>query len=652
MAKIVDVTDVPEMPGAGLLHFDDGRPPLMALPEIANEHRERLGIEGDQRLAMTPQQSAGPNTTRTDAESGPGAGGNWLTRGDPGWQDNYHGRQIAPAAPAPQPSAAPAAPVATPQQAPQASADTPPPGIAAPPAAPDLSAQAVDAAKQHVAEDLLYGKMVPGSAARPAGYVPTAQKITTEAGAPYDPALAGQRIDADKQVLDAQLAQAATQKANADAMAAHAQTANLTAQQQAAKAADDLQRKQQAYQQQNQHLERELTEYTQSAQPDPDRFFKDRGVVANIFSAIGQGLGAFGASLNHTQNFAFDYVQNQIKADIAAQQAAYDGGRADRNNALARFANYYHGDIDMAKDALTIAMNKVAATETQQFAAQSQSQQISSGAAVLAAQFQKDSLTREQNLYTASLGKTTAETQDKYQTAQGASGPHRDPSKMTDAEREQAAKFLAGKPAKDQGALGMTAQSVARQKAAYSTKTEALASFADSLSHRATLMGIHFDPKTGELTNGKDKPAQESDLNIPVGAGFVGKHISGDVLTPKAMELRRAEENSVRLHAAAVYNHSISAEEGAAEVDHTIGSTDTAKLANMRYLAEEYRKRKLAIDTGAASIDPRLVNERDAAERAVNYARATGKPLDGPGAREGAANGDTGADSGDSGGSE
>lgn len=631
MAKVVDVTDVPELPGAGMLHFDDGRPPLMALPEIANEHRERLGM-----------------SAMRDGVAGPGGGtpeegflskvwnGHTDAQKDLNAQVPLGGKLAQPAAP--QAPAAPAAPVTAPPPAP-----VPQQGAGGATPAPVDPAQA--AQDERLRQIQLTGRLPGGGGgpARPAGFAPDVQKTVTEHGPAYDIQAAGDRLDAGAGVLNAQLSKAATEKQLADANAARAAAQNLQAQQHLGDLARDTAVKTANFQAREKGFQNDMDRYTQSAQPDPNHFIASRGVVANIFGAIGQGLGAFGASLNHTQNYAFDYVQSQIKADIAAQEERYRAGRADKKDALARFVENYHGDMDMAKAAMLQAQNKVAETETNNFAAQAQSKEVSANAQVLAAQFQQQQLLAEQQRAELAQGKTTTTTEDKFHQASGGTGGGKP---LTLAE-ELAVKKATG-PGKDQGALGMTAQGVARQKANYSTKTEALATFADSLSHRATLMGIHFDPKTGELTNGKDKPAQESDLNIPVGAGYVGKRIAGDVLTPKAMELRRAEENSVRLRAAAVYNHSISAEEGATEVDKTIGSTDAAKLANMRYLAEEYRKRKLAIDTGAASIDPRLVNDRDEAERAVNYARATGAPLPGPRPRAGAANGDTASDAPDS----
>lgn len=668
MAKVVDVTDVDDIPGAGMLHFDDGKPPLIALPEIADDYRARLGIP-DNRVAgpgggedtMAAQRKAADADAQDMKDTLGGAAraiGSFFTTPQGKFVGaGAHAAPPPPAAPAyappapapvsrasPPPQASPSDGVPPmlarpPEPSPQAAPAEPGPD-ATPPAADDLMAQAREAQRYKDADALLHGKPVPASSGSPGGYRPTTAEKTVEAGAPYDPALAGMRMDADRQVLDAQLAQAREQRAAADAQAAKAAAAVPVYRQQQATAQDELNRKQASYEAQRQRLEDDLQQYTESARPDPDRYFKSRSTFANIMGTIGQALGAAGATLGHTQNWAFEATQNQIRNDIQLQVAEYQAGRAERGSAIARMADYYHGDMDMAKNALAIAMNKVVQTEAQQFAAQSQSQQVASAANVFSAQFQKDSLAREQQLYTASIGKTTTKESEKYHDPVAANLTGR--KELTDKERDAILKRNKGVP--DQGALGLTAQGEARQKALYSTKIEPLAPFADSLSHRATLMGIHFDPKTGELTNSKGKPAQESDLNIPVGAGVVGKHVSGDVLTPKAMELRRAEENSVRLHAAAVYNHSISAEEGSAEVDHTVGSTDAAKLANLRYLAEEYRKRKLAVDTGAATIDPRIVNERDAAERAVNYARATGTPLAPPGARPGGAPPDSGAE--------
>jgi hypothetical protein len=347
-------------------------------------------------------------------------------------------------------------------------------------------------------------------------------------------------------------------------------------------------------------------------------------------SAIAQGLGAAGASLGHTQNFATQIVQSAVQRDMNAQEKAYDSGLQTRNTAFARFMDIYKGNREMARSAVIQAGNKIAQSETDRLAAQSHSEDVGAQAKVQSAQFQQAQLLEEQKRQELAQGTQTITSEDKFHQASGGAGAAKHLTLEQELALAKAQTDAKNKGLKDQGALGLTPQALARQKRNYNTDLQPLANFADSLSHRATLMGIHFDPKTGELTNAAGKPAKDEDIVNPIGSGPIGKHFRSDVTTPKAMELKRAEENSVRLHAAMVYNHSISAEEGAKEAENTIGNTNAAKLANMRYLAEEYRKRKVSMDSGAAAISPVIVNDRDQAEKAVNFARATGAPLPGP----------------------
>lgn len=627
MAKIVDVTDVPELPGAGLLHFDDGRPPLMALPEIADEHRERLGINA---LA---NGVAGPGTGTPDPDA---------------WKTRYGGTlgQISPKAQGPATAPDNADPYANPNQTPAAPAApvtaSPPASVpqqgtpgATPEAPPEDPALAASDAR--IKQALLTGR-TPGAPQpfRPAGFSPDSKKVVTEAGPAYDPRAAAERMDAGAAVLDAQLAKAATDKQIAEANAAHAQAANLSAQQQAAHQAAEIQRKQQAFQAQDQHFQNDIAEYNKTAAPDPNRFIANRGIVANIFGALGQGLGAFGASLNHTDNFAFKYVQEQIKVDIAQQEAQFSAGRADKNNALARFVAYYHGDMDMAKTALAQAQNKVAETETQAFASQAQSKDISANAQVLAAQFQQQQLLHEQERAELAQGKTTTTSEDKFHQASGG-GPGGKVLSLDDELKLR--KDLKGKPSKDQGALGLTAQAEARQKANYGAKIEATERFTDALAHEAELMGVKLDPDTGTVVDPKTgKPA--TGVNVPIGAGYVGQHLPGGVVSKEATALRRARVNSARLHATAILDKSITAEEGEKEADKTLGQTDSERLDSLRQRAHELYRLRRSQDATAAAIDPRIVNSRDQAQRDVNLSRATGKPLPAPELQPGASNGD------------
>lgn len=617
MAQVVNVTDVPELPGAGMLHFDDGRPPLMALPEIAGDYREKLGLS-DERLAMTPQQSLSSNTNPPEKlDAGGGVFG-----GAPGWQDNFHGRTApAPVAPSP-PPAAPAVPV-PPQQAPQGAVGAPPPDIAAPPPPPSVTdqvQQARDVVAQRASAELIRGT-TGGGPARAAGYAPVSQKVITEQGAPYDPQAAGQRLEADKALLDAKLGEAATAKQIADAQAAKAASDNLAAQKRLADQQAEIQRKQTNYQQQNQHMERELQDYSQSAQPDPNRFFSSRTPVANMMSAIGQALGAAGASLGHTQNFAFEYVQSQIKNDIAAQQQAYESGRADRNNALARFANYYHGDIDMAKAGLNIAMNKVAETEAQQFAAQSQSKTITAGAQALAAQFQADSLKREQDKAALAMGTTKIESSDKYHAAEG--GGQRP---LTPAEQEARLKLLPKNGSVPQGFGAIPAQRVARLQDSYGAKKEDLANARHALNEEARSYGLKINHDTGEVLQPNGKPADASSLDLP-GVGRVKGKLPDFLAGPEGRAARNARLDSVISYYKAAHGIQLTPEQAESAQQRLLGSTDEDAIRSLQQRAKHLNELDEQADATAASIGSPLVESRQRAEKNVKYSRATGTPL-------------------------
>ncbi len=620
MAKIVDVTDVPEFPGAGLLHFDDGRPPLMALPEIADEHRERLGISALQ------QGVAGPGAPDPDA-----------------WKTQFGGTlgKVLPDSPpaAPAPSAAAPPPPASAQGAtgvpPALARPEEPPAPAAPAAPAEPEDPAIAASNARLAQDLIAGRQTGGpvAPARPAGFSPDIKKTVTEAGPAYDPRAAGERLDAGNMVLDAQLAKAAAEKQNADAMAAHATAANIAAQQQAQRQQAEMLRKQQAFQQQDASLQKDLADYSESAKPDPSRYWSTPGgAFSGFLSIIGQALGAFGATLGHTENFAMKAAQQKIQLEMAAQEKAYDGGRGDRKNALARLSDYYHGDMDMARLALQQSLNKVAETETQRFAAQSQSKEITANAQLLAAQFQQQQLLAEQQRAELAAGKTTTTVEDKYHQASGG-GPGGKPLTL---EQELAIrKFLKPKEGKDQGALGLTARTVATAKTQYGTKKEQIARLYSALDEEAKLLGLAIDKDTGTLVDpATGRPAREP-LKSP-GIGYVAGHVPDVLAGEEGRALRRARANSARLHAQTIYDKSITAEEAEHEIPTVMGKSPADEMNSLKQRLHELSQYDYQLDTTAASIDPRIVNERTEAKKNVNTSRATGQPLQGPAPRPGA----------------
>lgn len=67
---------------------------------------------------------------------------------------------------------------------------------------------------------------------------------------------------------------------------------------------------------------KKLRDEAAAGKPDYDRWWKDRGTGGRVVGAIAQALGAAGASLGHTQNFAMEIINRQIDADIMQQRDA------------------------------------------------------------------------------------------------------------------------------------------------------------------------------------------------------------------------------------------------------------------------------------------------------------------------------------------
>jgi hypothetical protein len=602
MAKIVNVTDVPEFPGAGLLHFDDGRPPLMALPEIADEHRERL--------SMTAMQ---------DGVAGPGAP-------DPdAWKTKWGGTLDPHTVPVPPPAAPAPAPAAPPTPPPAQDASGVPPMLARPPepapeAAPgtqDIVAAANDAARRQAAEELLYGKATAGSAGRAAGYAPQAQKTVTEQGPAYDTHAAGQRLDAASMVLDAQLAKANTEKQTADAMAARAVAQQAAAQQAAAQQRADILRKQQDHQRQEAALTQELADYSESAKPDPNKFWSTPGgAFSTMLSIIGQGLGAFGSTIGHTENFAFKAAQQKIQLEMAAQEKAYDAGRGDRKNALARLAEHYHGDIDMAKLALQQSLNKVAETETNRFAAQSRSKDISANAALLAAQFQQQQLLSEQQRAELAAGKTTTTVEDKYQTGQAASGPGRKP--LTDAERAARLKVTGGgEPGKGQGVDALKPKDLLDESVRYGDKKEDIEKSKHALGELADAYGVKINWETGEVLGADGKPVDPRSVSIPGNGRVVGK-LPQVVLSDQGVDVRNIQTRAVSAYLKATSGVAFKPEEVESAKDVQVGRSDADAIRALRRQAAEINALDREHD---ASHPPEIVEARRERQAQTNADR-------------------------------
>lgn len=93
------------------------------------------------------------------------------------------------------------------------------------------------------------------------------------------------------------------------------------------------------------------SKYNNFSEIDQDRIWKRKGTGARIISAISAALGAFGAALAKTPNFALEIINSEIERDIRSQEQEIAINRESAQNALADLQRQL-GSMDLAKAAL------------------------------------------------------------------------------------------------------------------------------------------------------------------------------------------------------------------------------------------------------------------------------------------------------------
>lgn len=608
MAKIVDVTDVPELPGAGQLHFDDGRPPILALPEIADQHREELGIPTSMSMGVAGPGSGTPDRDfSSQAESQGAAAGRSKIVGDIAdaarrgahWFATGKSAPPAPAV-APQqaidpvtgtplppgvkigtaaefpPSPPPAAPAAPPAGEP---APAPAPAAPIPPPPPDEAAIAAQMERDRILDEQRTGlHFIPGKPA------PTTDRTTTERGAPYNAKDAAERLKAAGGVLDAQLSGLTAEQQQAEAAAAKATAQNLAAQQEVARRQADMIRKQQAFQLQDAALQQDLADYTESNKPDPHKYWSTLGGgVTHLLSVIGQGLGAWASIRSGTENFAFKAAQAHIQQELAAQEKAFDAGRGDRKNALARLTDFYQGDREMGKLALSQALNKVAETETQRLAAQSRSREISQNAKLLTAQFQNQQLLDEQRRMELAAGKTTTSHES------GITPGHSEA--LTPEQRKANQEYL------DRGKDGgLTAKERTDKVIDYGEKKERWIDSKQKLENLATAYGLKVDWETGELKTPDGKRVDPAKVDLK-GYGFWDRYLAPDFFKTQAgFEVMRQQEAAATAYRLANTGVAYNPEELASARKHEFGRFGEDAIRILAQQVSDSNKKERELD--------------------------------------------------------
>jgi hypothetical protein len=286
------------------------------------------------------------------------------------------GATSAPAQGAPQPQ---------PADQPQAPPQAPPPNGALP-----YAAEGVDPATQKKVYGpgvMVNGRMMvdlgPGTKGSPGGVTALGkqvQKGREDADAMARPLeqqaaeareqgvqLAIQQTEAQKAYLDEQRVQAMLQAQNErdEAMAAEQHVASLSAKADAA-----------------------AEEFASSRMPEDS-------ALTTIFQGLGASLGAFGASLGKTPNFAAEFIQQITNNKIRKWEAETNlkGKRAD--NLLARYKDAL-GDMKLAKVAVKETIMRQAAIEAEQMGLSTKSEQIANAWRATAAAAQAEGIRASQ----------------------------------------------------------------------------------------------------------------------------------------------------------------------------------------------------------------------------------------------------------------
>jgi hypothetical protein len=242
---------------------------------------------------------------------------------------------------------------------------------------------------------------------RAPGFVRQGGSVTRQAGTPMD-----EQYRQEQRALTAagtEIARMTTERqmADADRDAALAKTQAAEARTQAQDAEREAQDREAIYRA-DEEAYQEVSQQLKEKKIDPNRLFKQRGLFGNLVSAIGVSLGAMGAALGRTPNFAMQQQQAAIARDIAAQEREIDSLGASAQNALAVMDRHYR-DRSEAKIALHRLMNEAMEAERGHLVATSRNPQLQEQYAQFALQQQQQQSQLEHQMRVAAQGKTTTQ---------------------------------------------------------------------------------------------------------------------------------------------------------------------------------------------------------------------------------------------------
>lgn len=390
-------------PGSYAFQRIDGSPLIASGPEAENLAR-----------ALERQKGMGPQPVAQNSMDSLAGVGGYGNRAD-----------VAPPIPA----------VQTPAAAPAPSG--PPPSIARPPEQPAARAPGLQPIARTrtgvIVRDPVSGQMFEQTGgsqgvskeqlqARAANSVAVPVSTAESVQGGYD-----RNPEYEEQLQNATIDQRLANQQQADALQAGAQREGDFYSAQVAKQAEVARRDQQ-YQQEvgalhtrdMQQLEQALEE-VRTAKVEPTRKFSGvGGTISLITSAIAGGLGALGAGLARTPNFALDVINRAIDRDVAAQESELAKKKDSANNMLRQWMAS-GATLEQAKAATKASQIEHARMEVAKIAAINKSQQVQASALAMDAELEKGLAEQLERYRIESLGKRSAEVSSRMAQPQAGS---------------------------------------------------------------------------------------------------------------------------------------------------------------------------------------------------------------------------------------
>jgi len=116
----------------------------------------------------------------------------------------------------------------------------------------------------------------------------------------------------------------------------------------------------------------QVAEEARNATVDENQYMRG---ARGLFSTLGMAMGAFGAVLGRTPNFAQQFVENQIERNIRKQEQDLRTKR-DSENALGKLRDKFDGDLTIAKGVLRQLMTEQTAAQNRAASLSGKSEQM------------------------------------------------------------------------------------------------------------------------------------------------------------------------------------------------------------------------------------------------------------------------------------